>query len=201
MRSMLFKHPGSRARYREYIKRRKDPNWAKMDKESVRAAEAGRRSEAAAGGGIAPPRARSRTFGTLLVEFWRQIEGSHAVLFLALGTLSVSTIIGLVVPASTKVAIDYVLTDHPGPSALPGAVLRAVGVEGDITGADRKRLLWGLGAVMIAVSAASVTVGSWGRWQTTRLTKRTQAAMRARPSSSECCLRSPKTRRTASCAE
>jgi len=179
---MLFKHPGSRARYRDYLRRRKDPNWSKMDKESVRAAESSRRKDAGAGkpGGVAAPKARSRSFGALFVEFWRQIEGSHAVMYMALATLTLSTAVGLVVPASTKIAIDYVLTDHPGPTGLPARVIEFFGHDGVVTTEDRKQLLWALGAAMVAVSAVAVAIGTWGRWQTTRLTKRTQAAMRRR---------------------
>ena len=179
---MLFKHPGSRARYREYLERRKDPNWSKMDKESVRAAESARRADAGRPGrkGVAAPPARSRSFGALFVEFWRQIEGGHRLLFMALATLTLSTAVALIVPTSTKIAIDYVLTDHPGPTGLPLWVIERFGHDAVVTPADRKQLLWALGAAMITVSALSVGIGTWGRWQTTRLTKRTQAAMRRR---------------------
>jgi len=179
---MLFKHPGSRARYREYLERRRDPNWSKLDKEGARAADAPRRADQGVDQGrkIAPPPSRSRSFATLFAAFWRQIDGGHARLYMALGTLTLSTAVGLIVPAATKVAIDYVLTNHPGPSGLPAAVLRALEIGEGASPEDRKRLLWALGAAMLGVSMMAVSLGTWGRWQTTRLTKRTQAAMRRR---------------------
>ena len=176
---MLFKHQSSRSRYDDYLRRRQDPQWAKLEREEMVAAEAARR--AAAKGLPAPKqkapagkRGPARSFGTLFRAFWGLLAGHRAVVIAALGTLSFSTAVGLVMPASTKVAIDYILTDHPGPSGLPawtGAV------EGS---AGRVALLWKLSGAMFAVTLLNVLVGSWGRWQMTRLTKRVQTAMRRR---------------------
>jgi ABC-type multidrug transport system fused ATPase/permease subunit len=93
----------------------------------------------------------------------------------ALLTLSVATGLGLLVPASTKVAIDYILTDTPGPMALP----EFVPFRGD-TPHDRVMLLWVLSGALLTVTLLAVSFGLWGRWQTTRLTKRVQVGLRRR---------------------
>lgn len=185
---MLFRHLSSKSRYAEYVRRRKDAAWSKMEKAEARAAEL------AAGGRATPSTvakeaekakaaaARSRSFSKLFREFWAQLSGHRPTLVLALTTLSLSTFIGLVMPASTKVTIDYILTDHPGPTGLPAWVgeYLGLGLGPEFSIDDRKHLLWALAALMISVTLVSVTVGSWGRWQMTRLTKRLQSRMRRR---------------------
>lgn len=94
---------------------------------------------------------------------------------MALLTLSVSTGLGLLVPASTKIAIDYILTDKPGPMGLP----EWVPYRGE-TPDDRVALLWLVAGGLLIVTGLAVSIGLWGRWQTTRLTKRVQVALRRR---------------------
>jgi len=116
-----------------------------------------------------PP--RSRSFFTLFAEFWRVLSGFRALVVAALGTLTVATLVGLVIPASTKVVIDYVLTDRPGPAGIPDwlPVTR-----------ERGALLWAISGVMVALAVVQVAVGMWGRWQMTRLSKRLQVRLRRR---------------------
>ncbi|MCC6676603.1 MAG: ABC transporter ATP-binding protein [Phycisphaerales bacterium] len=90
-------------------------------------------------------------------------------------TLTFSVVVGLVIPTSTKLAIDYAMTDHPGPAGIPAWL----GVP-ESWKQDRVGLLWRLGGAMVGLSAVSVLIGMWGRWQMTRLTKRTQALLRRR---------------------
>ncbi|TVS07963.1 MAG: ABC transporter ATP-binding protein [Phycisphaerales bacterium] len=90
---------------------------------------------------------------------------------LALCTLTVSTLLGLAMPYSTKIAIDFILLDTPGPEGLP----ESLGLP-----TDRMSLLWILSGAMVAITIVSVSVGMWGRWQTTRLTKRVQISVRRR---------------------
>ncbi|HLO41137.1 MAG TPA: ABC transporter ATP-binding protein, partial [Phycisphaerales bacterium] len=66
--------------------------------------------------------ARGRSFLTLMRAFWSYLAGHRHIVGLALGTLTLSTVIGLIIPASTKIAIDYIITDAPGPSGLPAWV-------------------------------------------------------------------------------
>lgn len=114
---------------------------------------------------------RTRSFFMLFRAFWRLLGEHRPTLIASLGTLSVATVIGLAMPASTKVVIDYVLTDNPGPSGLPGWVPSDV---------SRRSLLWMVGGVLVGLSTVSIVVGMWGRWQTTRLTKRVQVGLRRR---------------------
>ncbi len=110
---------------------------------------------------------RSRSFFTLLRIFWRLLRGHRLIFCLSLVTLSVATLLSLVSPAGIKIAIDYILLDTPGPDGLPDFLPR-----------DRMTLLWLLSGVLIAVAVLSVSIAIWGRWQTTRITKRLQVAMR-----------------------
>jgi ATP-binding cassette subfamily B protein/subfamily B ATP-binding cassette protein MsbA len=122
----------------------------------------------------------ARPFGALLSEFWRLVgEGGHrrAVLF-ALFTLTITSGITLVVPASTKLAIDYVISETPGPLALPAWAKGTLDITAPATGAIRFRLLWYLGGAMVVLSALAVLVGMLGRWQMTRVTKRMQVELR-----------------------
>jgi ATP-binding cassette subfamily B protein/subfamily B ATP-binding cassette protein MsbA len=104
----------------------------------------------------------------LVLAFWGLVREHRWTLAAALATLTLSTGLGLALPYSTKLAIDYVLTDHPGPKGLPWGLAEH----------PRKTLLLWLSLAMISVTLLNVMVGMWGRWQTTRLTKRTQASVR-----------------------
>lgn len=174
---MLFRRQSSRSRYAEYMERRKDPAWSSMDKAEAAAAELARSKKAGKDDAKkAAKLKRTRGFGVLFREFWRLLGGHHHMLVLALCTLSFSTGVGLIMPASTKITIDYILTDHPGPSGLP----RWLTLGKSFTSDDRLHILWLLGGAMIAVTLVNIVVATWGRWQMTRLTKRVQADMRRR---------------------
>ncbi|MDX9911964.1 MAG: ABC transporter ATP-binding protein [Phycisphaerales bacterium] len=113
-------------------------------------------------------RKRQRSMMPLVLAFWGLVREHRWTLAAALATLTLSTGLGLALPYSTKLAIDYVLTDHPGPKGLPWGLAEH----------PRKTLLLWLSLAMISVTLLNVMVGMWGRWQTTRLTKRTQASVR-----------------------
>ena len=112
---------------------------------------------------------RSRGFFTLFREFWRLIAGHRRMLAAALCTVTFASVIFLILPASTKFIIDYILTDHPGPAGIP-----------DWTGLprDRETLLWIVCGALLAGAIVSQAIGTWGRFQATRLTKRVSARMR-----------------------
>ncbi len=114
---------------------------------------------------------RSRSFWALFAAFWSLTEPHRVWVFLGLTTLTIVTITSLLIPASTKVAIDYVITDAPGPTGLP-AWVREHAPD------DRASLLWWLGGAMVATAAFGVTLGTVGRWQFTRVTKRIQTELR-----------------------
>ncbi len=163
---MVRRPAGSRRRFEEYIRRRRDARWAVMD-------------HVEAAGGRAPPkgagkRLRHRSFAALFRAFWGLLRGHRATILAALGTLSVATVLSLLIPSSTKIVIDYILTDHPGPAALPDWAWIP---RGDSV-AVRVRLLWLVGLAMVGITLVSVSVGTWGRWQITRLSKRLSARLR-----------------------
>jgi len=112
---------------------------------------------------------RSRTFFTLAGRLWGLLRGHRLTMAAALATLTLSTAIALLTPASTKIAIDYILTDSPGPQGLP----EWLPVE-----RDRVTLLWTLGAALVAAAVLSAIVAIWGRFQMTRLVKRLQVRLR-----------------------
>ena len=122
----------------------------------------------------------TRGFWQLFRAFWQQRAGHTGYIYLALVTVTIMTLISLVLPAATKVAIDYIITDAPGPAGLPKRVLELLNVSVAEVENYRKQLLWWLGGVMVALSAVAVFVGIVGRWQMTRVTKRVQVAMRRR---------------------
>lgn len=158
----------SRTRYQRYQERRAtDPHWSKGDPRDNTPEEAKRRK--------AKP---TRSFFDLFRAFWRMTQPHRGWVLLALGTVSITTLISLVVPAATKVAIDYIVTDNPGPTGLPPRVMDLLGVPIAFVESHRVELLWWLGGLMVALSIVAVLVGMVGRWQMTRVTKRVQVEMR-----------------------
>jgi ATP-binding cassette subfamily B protein/subfamily B ATP-binding cassette protein MsbA len=117
-------------------------------------------------------RRRSRSFFFLFRRFWGLLRGERLTVAFALATLTLSVAAGLAMPASTKIAIDYIITDSPGPSGLPEWL--------GLRHADRLHLLLLLGAAVFALALLAAFVAIWGRYQMTRLTKRVQASMRRR---------------------
>ncbi|MAE66065.1 MAG: ABC transporter ATP-binding protein [Phycisphaeraceae bacterium] len=113
----------------------------------------------------------SRTFGRLLRSFLGLVRGHWSILFMALGTLTVSTLLGLVPLYGTKIVFDHVLADHPVSLSLPDWVHAPE---------DRRLLLTFVAASMIGLSLMSLLVGTWGRWHATRTNKRVQVSVRRR---------------------
>ena len=116
------------------------------------------------------PVKRSRNFRKLFGEFWKLLRGHRLTLLAALGTLSISTLLGLVPLYGTKLVFDNVLDTKPLPKEI--AFLRLP--------AERRELLAIVGVAMIAIAVVSVIVNMWGRWQATRITKRVAVAHRRR---------------------
>lgn len=165
MRSLL---PTSKQRYREYLKVHRERNRLAKATPEVRAAAAALLSEEEQ----KQRRKRARSFFALFREFWRLLRGEYPTTVFALATLTVSVAAGLAMPASTKLVIDYVITDHPGPAGLPEWT--------GLRNTDRITLLWWLGGALVALAFVSSLIATWGRYQMTRLTKRVQASMRRR---------------------
>ncbi|MEZ6234639.1 MAG: ABC transporter ATP-binding protein [Phycisphaerales bacterium] len=171
----------SRQRYNDYLDRRRD---------KATAAREARRSRRRAGSDAASQnephathagadsafagrerRKRLRSFRELFGAFLGLMRGHRLVTAMALATLTVSTAIGLVMPASTKIAIDYVLTNNPGPSGIPDWFPGP---------REPRTLLWLIFFALVATSVVSICIGLWGRWQVTRISKRVQVGVRKR---------------------
>lgn len=120
-------------------------------------------------------RKRSRNLRQILSAFWRISAGHHRTLIAALATLSVSTLIGMVMPVSTKIVMDFIWADVPGPEALAEYVWIPRNDDGT---ADRMAMLWIIGVAMVALTSLAVLIAMWGRWQATRITKRLQVSFR-----------------------
>jgi ATP-binding cassette, subfamily B, bacterial len=104
-------------------------------------------------------------------ELYRLLTGYRLTLALALAGLTLATLLKLIPPAATKVAIDYVLLARP----LPPAFARWCPVA--IPESPQVRLA-ALVAVVMAVSVLGKFLGLSTRWQATRTTKRVQVAVR-----------------------
>ncbi len=116
-----------------------------------------------------------RSFTALGSRFFALLAGHRRTVLVSLLTLSASVALGLLLPLSTKVALDYVLTNNPGPSGIA----QRLGVEpGALPSA--KSLLWILGGAMVVITIAQILFAMWGRWQCTRITKRVQVGLRRR---------------------
>lgn len=152
----------SKARFRAYLSQRH------TGESDARALGAQRQDQEAELG--KKPASRSRPFLHLLREFWAILEGRRWVVACCVGTVTFSALVGLMMPASTKIVIDYALTDHPGPSGLPAWVPTR----------DRMSLLWGLSLLVVTATVCALGVGMVGRYAMTRLTVRTRVKVRRR---------------------
>jgi len=147
---MKFRGASSRQRYRSYLSRVGGTS-------SQDASIPERRS------------ARSRPFTALLWAFVALLRPHRRAMVVALLTLSVATLLGLVPPAATKIAIDSVFSDVPLP-AIVGDVLPPP--------SEPESLLRALVFAVAVIAFAQVTIHLWGRWLATRTTKRLQVTLR-----------------------
>lgn len=115
---------------------------------------------------------RNRSFWWLLREFWKQLRGHRGKVVFSLATLTVSTLLGLIPPAGTKLAIDYVLTEPP--KAMPEWL------DGLASGLSRMSLLWAIAIGVTVVALLKTFVHLWGRWYATKAVNMVQADIRRR---------------------
>jgi ATP-binding cassette subfamily B protein/subfamily B ATP-binding cassette protein MsbA len=114
---------------------------------------------------------RSRGAVELFRLFWGMLREHRPYVLGALATVSVSTLLGLVPLYGTKLVFDNVLDTKPMPAYLPGWVQNIGGP---------RELLALVSVTMVTLAFLSVCVGLWGRWQSTRITKRVAINMRRR---------------------
>ncbi len=115
---------------------------------------------------------RQRSFWTLLKQFWHEVGDHRGKVIVALATLTVSTLLGLLPPAATKLAIDFVLTDPPKP--LPPSLSSYFG------GWTPMQLLWCIGLAVVAITLVRTAIHVWGRWYATKAVQMMQADLRRR---------------------
>jgi ATP-binding cassette subfamily B protein/subfamily B ATP-binding cassette protein MsbA len=104
---------------------------------------------------------------------YESLRGHRWTMGLALLGLSLATLLKLIPPAATKVAIDYVLLGRP----LPLLVAEWSPVQIPESAKGRLAVLV---ALMMIVSVIGKGLGLSSRWQATRTTKRVQVAIRRR---------------------
>ena len=114
---------------------------------------------------------RSRTAVDLLRAFWHLLAGQRATVATFLSTLTLTTLVGLVPPAATKLIIDNVIDTAPLPDWLV-----TLGAD-DLS---RKQLLIAICVVVFALSIGKMVVHLGSRWLATRTAKRLQNSVRKR---------------------
>lgn len=114
---------------------------------------------------------RKRSFTSLFRSFLGLLTPYRPTVISSLATLLVATILGLAMPAATKVAVDYMIAETPGPAALPEFIQRL---------GDRTTLLLWLGGAMVLLTLTKVAFAMSGRAAFTRLRKRMQVDLRKR---------------------
>ena len=116
--------------------------------------------------------ARQRTFWELLIAFWKQLGEHQGKIIFSLSTLTVATLLGLLPPAGTKLAIDYVLTEPPQP--MPGWITSVAG------SLSRLQLLWWIACSVAIVTLLRTAIHLWGRWYATKAVNMVQSDIRRR---------------------
>lgn len=114
---------------------------------------------------------RQRSFGQLFRSFLGELRPFRGAMGIALGTLTIGTILNLVPPAATKVAIDNVFMRQP----LPTSLARWLPTQATT---DASVLLTWIAGTIVTLSFIGTVVHLTGRWQATRVTKLLQAALR-----------------------
>ncbi len=122
---------------------------------------------------VGAPRAardRVRSSWQLTREFLRLLKPSRGPLLLALFTVTLSTLLGLLPPAGTKFVVDYVLDGRP----LPDWFTRVSSLRSPL------QLLSLVVGAVTAISIVRIAMHLWGRWHATRISKSIQLSVRRR---------------------
>ena len=118
---------------------------------------------------------RSRGTLTLFNRFFRLLKGHRFALAAAVLTLSISTLVDLLPPLASKIAIDNVIDGQPFGDGAIGFFARHL----PSYQSPKTLLLWLFMAVVI-LNVGSILVRVWGRWQATRITHRVRVDVRRR---------------------
>ena len=118
---------------------------------------------------------RTRNAGTLLRTFFSLLGRRRLPILFSLGTLTVATLLGLLPPAATKIAIDYAFTRTPLPPSMDRFIPDAWGIQD-----DPKRLLVAIGIGLGVLAMVTVAISLAGRWQATKATRTLAVDLRKR---------------------
>jgi ATP-binding cassette subfamily B protein/subfamily B ATP-binding cassette protein MsbA len=116
-------------------------------------------------------RLQSRSFWQLFQQFWKLLGKRRRYIALALGSVTIASLLKLVPPAATKLVIDYVLPGRP----LPGHWSEVLHLP-----AHGLPALTALALGVLAVSLTGSLLSLWGRSTATLAVKRVQVAIRKR---------------------
>ncbi len=119
------------------------------------------------GAGKGPHTRRERSVWELISSFLRLLHGHRLDLVLAMGSLTIATVLALIPPAATKFVVDYVLGGKPLPASTPAWVPR-----------DAWSLLLLISVAVLVLSLLKMLLHLWGRWHATRITKLMQMSVR-----------------------
>ena len=151
----MSKHnQSSKNRFKTFRKQLKEP----IRTGDITAVDAGRKSIT-----------RSRSFKTLLKQFFAVAGKNRRDIYLALGFLTCGAIIGLIPPAATKIVFDNILDDQ----LLPAEVLSIFPSLG-----NKMTLLAVIAIGTVSLALMSLAFSVRGRWIATRTTKRIQVSLR-----------------------
>ncbi len=114
----------------------------------------------------------TRSFRVLLAEFWKQVGHYRPKVLFGLFTLTISTLLGLLPPLATKLAIDSALTVPPRP--LPWFMPASWNEW------ERMTLLIVIALIAIAVTLVSTLIHLSGRWVSTQAVNQLSATLRRR---------------------
>lgn len=112
---------------------------------------------------------RERRTAELLLHFWQLLRPFRTQVAWILALLTVGTVLSLILPASTKFLVDFVLTEK----RLPHVFAKHLP-------ADRKSLLLLLVLAFVGVAITRCLIQAYGQWHATRITKRVQLHVRRR---------------------
>ncbi|MFO1019762.1 MAG: ABC transporter ATP-binding protein [Planctomycetales bacterium] len=158
---MGFRVTSSRTRFREYLAQFRN---------RIRSGEI--KSEGGGGHHGTRPVSTSRShrsFFQLFRELLRLTGGQRSTLVFALSTLTIATLLKLVPPFATKLAVDSILGAKPLPSTLTRWLP---------AGWSSWDQLCALVSAVIALSLIQTAIHVWGRWAATRASKQVQSAVR-----------------------
>ena len=112
---------------------------------------------------------RVRSSWQLAGQFFRLLHPYRGPISLALLSVTISTVLGLLPPAGTKFVVDYALGGVPLPKWLAD---RAPWLSSPM------RILAAAVAAVTAISLVKIAIHIWGRWYATKISKHVQLAVR-----------------------